>query len=522
MKLKTLLKATITTLCISLVTLVQAQNYSFTDVAKGGLKNSGTIVEGNVIKGYFYFYFSEKISRKNNAYEIVILNENLEEKSTAKIVEPKTTYMMEAAYNEKNILFKFYDTKSKMVSYRTMDPAGNLSAKETREANKHEISGYVNSISTDQENTNVQAISEKLFIDVHNYKDKQYKYSIQGLTNSGEIDWTYTPTNKMKIEMGEYLGNSDDQIWIQVSQSKGIMSRDYTFDLAGISTTGEEDFRIPLQTSRYNLLAHNATYKKEEDEIVILGEYYDIKDKSMKSDSKGVFIKVINSDGSEVSEDFISWSRDIGGMLSPVEKKDLGKYYVYFHKIIQTADGKILAIGEQYRKQVSAGGLALQMLAASSGNVSTDAGSMEIKLGKMIVIEIGADYTLSAVDIHDKKETRVNLPQGYGMVSQHLLAKVLKAEGLFNYSFTQNNDDNSLVTFSYVDVEKVKGKMRKQAVAHFISYVQGEEEYTADKLLLTTEASSIWFMPAKPGYVLIIEFFKKEKTMELRLEPINY
>ncbi|MFT5513864.1 MAG: hypothetical protein ACI8SE_002275, partial [Bacteroidia bacterium] len=473
-------------------------------------------------KGYFYFYFSEKVSRKNNAYEIVILNEDLEEKATNKIIEPKTTYLLEAAYNEKNILFKFYDVKSKMVSYRTMDPSGELSSKETRQANKNEILGYSNSINTDQENTNVQAINKSLFIDIHNFKDKQYKYSIEGLNNAGEIEWTYTPTNQMKIEAGTYLGNSDDQIWIQVAKSKGVMSRDYTFDLTGITTDGEEEFRIPLQTSRYNMLAHSATYKKENDEIVILGEYYDIKDKSMKSDSKGLFIKVITPDGSEISEDYISWSRDIGGMVSAEEKRDLGKYYVYFHKIIQTDDGKILAIGEQYKKQVSAGGIAMQILAASSGNVSTDAGSMEIRIGNIIVIEIGEDYKLSDVDIHEKRVSTVNLPQGYGTVSQHLLAKVLKSEGLFDYAFTQNNDDNSVVTFAYIDREKVKGKMRKEAVVNFISYIKAEDEYTSDKLSLETEATSIGFMPAKPGHVLIIEYYRKEGSMELRLEPINY
>lgn len=522
MRLKTITKTIFAICCLLASTTSMAQNYSFNNVSRSGLRNTGTIVEGNVIKGYYNFYFSEKVSKKNNAYEIVILNENLEEKASAKMVEPKTTHLLEAAYNEKNILFKFYDTKSKMVSYRTMNDEGKISAKETREANKNEIASYVNSITNDQENTNVQAINDRLFIDVHNYKDKQYKYSIQGLNNAGQIEWTYTPTNKMKIEMGEFLGSSEDQIWIQVSQSKGVMSRDYTFDLAGISLDGEEEFRIPLQTSRYNLLAHNATYKKEQDEIVVIGEYYDIKDKSMKSDSKGVFVKVVTSDGTEISEDFISWSQDIGSMVSPEQKKELGRYYVYFHKIIQTADGKILAIGEQYRKQVSAGGVALQMLAATSSNVSTDAGSMEIKIGNMIVIEIGADYQLSAVDIHDKKESRVNLPQGYGMVSQHLMAKVLKAEGLFDYSFTQNNADNSVVTFAYIDMEKVKGKMRKQAVVNFISYIKGEEDYTSDKMSLSTEASTIWFMPAKPGHVLILEYFKKEETLEMRLEPINY
>ena len=55
------------------------QNHTLEDVGRNALMSSGTIVEHNVIKGYFYFYFSEKISRKMNNYQIVLLDDNLKE-----------------------------------------------------------------------------------------------------------------------------------------------------------------------------------------------------------------------------------------------------------------------------------------------------------------------------------------------------------------------------------------------------------------------------------------------------------
>ncbi|MBO6516426.1 MAG: hypothetical protein JJ975_07730 [Bacteroidia bacterium] len=495
-----------------------AQKYSFENITRKTLRNSGTIKDNNVIKGYYYFYYLEKVSRQNTAYEVVILNENLEEKGSERIIEPKTTVLLEASYNGNSILFKFFDRKSKTVSYRTMNNAGEMSSKETRSCNKYEAQIYGTSTI---ENINIQPVSSELFVDIHNIKDKEYKYSVEGIGNDGEVLWTYTPTNQMKIEMGNYLGSSENQVWIQVSKSKGIMSRDYTFDLAGISHDGEEDFRVPLQTKRYNLLAHSATYKKDKDEIVVVGEYYDISDKSLKSDSKGLFVKVISPEGDEISEDFISWTRDIGAMVSAEKKRELSKYYVYFHDILQTADGRILAVGEQYRKQVSATGMAFKTLAAASGG-STNASAAEIKIADVIVIELSTNYELTSVDIHEKKPRKVLLEAGYGTVSQHLLAKYLKASGWFDYQFTQTNKDNSTISFAYVDIEKVDGKMRRQAVLKFISYVSGEDDYTSDKLELTSEASDIWLMPAKPGYVLIAEYFKKEKAVDFRLEPINY
>jgi hypothetical protein len=507
---------------LSLSTMVDAQEYSIDNIGRSRLQNSGTIMEGNLIKGYYYFYKSEKVDRKNNAYEVLILDENLNEKSSERIIEPKHTYMMEASYNGGFLMFKFYDTKSKSVSYRSMDNAGEISDKETREANKYEIMTYNSSIANDLENSSLHSVNDKLFIDLHNFKEKDYKFAMEGLNNNGEILWTYEPTNAMKIETGQFLGNSKDQVWIQIAKSKGIMSRAYTFDLLGVNSDGEEDFRVSLQTSRYNLLAHNASYNKDKDEIVILGEYYDIKDKSMKSDSKGIFVKVLSPDGDEVSEDYISWTRDVASFVSSEDKRELSKYYVFFHNIVQTSDGRILAIGEQYRKQVSAGGVAANILAASSGNVTTDAGMTEIKIGKMIVIELSPEYELTAVDLHDKKPRKEILPQGYGTVSQHLIAKILKSEGSFDYQYMQTNEDKSVVSFAYQDLEKVKGKLRKQSVLNFISYVGSEEEYTTDKLELNSDAFYIWYMPAKPGYILVLEYFRKEKSLEMRLEPINY
>ncbi|MCB9263230.1 MAG: hypothetical protein H6607_12720 [Flavobacteriales bacterium] len=499
-----------------------AQEYNIENVGRVGIRNSGTIMDGNIIKGYYFFYFSEKISKKENAYEIVVLDENLVEKSSSKMTDSKSAFLLEASYNGKNILFKFYDSKSKTVSYRTIDEAGKVSSKETREPDKTEQMTYLTAVTNELENTNLQAINDKLFVDIYNVKTKKYTFSVQGLNNSGKIVWTYDHVPTSKVETGSFLGSSKDQIWIAVAKAKNITTKNYSFDLMGLNTEGEKDFDIPLVNKKYNMLAINAVYNQKKDEIIVLGEYFDIEDKAMKSDSKGVFIKVISPTGEEISENFISWSRDVADLVSSEQKKELSKYYVFFHNVVQTADGRIYAIGEQYRKQVSAAGVAMNVLAASSSNVSTNASTMEIKFGNMVVLEISPDYELSKVHIHDKKARTDVLPQGYGTVSQHLLARLLKSVGMFDYCFTQNNEDASLVSFAYTDIEKVKGKLKKQAVVHFVHYVQGQEEYSEDKIELSTEASSIAFMAAKPGYVLISEYYKKEKKASFRLEPLNY
>jgi homogentisate 1,2-dioxygenase len=66
-------------------------------------------------------------------------------------------------------------------------------------------------------------------------------------------------------------------------------------------------------------------------------------------------------------------------------------------------------------------------------------------------------------------------------------------------------------------VEKSKGY--KGMTFNSISYFDGK--ITTDKINLKTDASQLRILPAKPGSVLLIEYFKKDKRLELRMEKVN-
>tara|TARA_B110000091_G_scaffold169049_1_gene181274 strand:+ start:82 stop:945 length:864 start_codon:yes stop_codon:yes gene_type:complete len=285
---------------------------------------------------------------------------------------------------------------------------------------------------------------------------------------------------------------------------------------------GELNYELELETSRYTLLPHNAFIDDKNGDMTILGEYYDADDKSMKAESKGLFVKVVDENGDKISDKYISWSRDIGSKVSSEDRREVQNYSIYFHDVQMTKSGKIIAIGEQYRKQLSAGGTAMKLLAAASGNVSTNASSLEMKIGKMFVVTLDENYDVGTVEILDKKPRRVVLPQEYALVNRHLMAKLMAAEGSFDYSFTQTNEDMTLISIGYTDSEKEKGKLMKQSKFHLVNFSDGEEEPVKDKIDLETEASDLYVMPAKPGFLLIAEYYRKEGKIELKLEPINF
>ena len=515
--IKTSILLTIAVLFIGINQAV-AQSQTLKNVGRNSLRSSGTILEGNIVKGYFFFYFSEKADSKNSIYEVVVYDENLKEIASESIKESKRASLLESSYNGESILFKFYDGKAKEVIYRTMNTKGELSDRVTREANKHELTYYNMSVSQELENTCVNALDKNSFIDVVTYKDKSYKYQINCIDNDGEQKWEYTPADSKGVFTGALLASNNDMFLMLQAESKSVMSRDYTFSLLALENeSGEEIFSIPMKSKRYNLMPYNAFFNPKTNNIIIMGQYYNLSDKSMKSESQGIFVKVIDKEGNDVSENFISWKTDIKTELPADKRAELAKYSVYFHDIQLTKDGKIIAIAEQYRKQVSAGGLAAKAL---SGNGAASA--TEIKVADMLIVTLNDKYELESATILEKKPSRVNLGAGYGFVNQHVLAKVVDALGYFDYSFTQVNEDNSLISIGYVDIEKSETGKGKELVLNIVSYSSGESEPTKDKVTLKTEADAIRVLPAKPGHVLIMEYSRKKKTIEIRLEPINY
>lgn len=267
-----------------------------------------------------------------------------------------------------------------------------------------------------------------------------------------------------------------------VYKTSTVLSKDFKFSILSINNLGEKNFQIKLENEKYNMIPHHAYIDPVERQIMVVGEYYSAEDKSFKAASKGIFIKKISLDGEELSEKFISWKKKIYAKLGEEERNEASNYYVYFHQIVKTANGKIVAVAEQYKKQVSATGVALKVATTALGG-STNASALEIKIGNMVVIVIDSALNVEDVKMVEKNSNHIVLAQEYQYLSQHLLAKIIKSEGGFDYYFTQNDSNYSNITFGYIDREKTEGKRKKSDVFNAINYASaGEGTFSSIKL----------------------------------------
>ncbi len=525
--MKNLVFLTLVLFSLLLPTQSIAQTKTFSNVLSMSLRNSGPILDNNEVKGYYFFYKQDKVDRKTNAYSLRILDQNLEPVGKKKIVDSKHIYLMEGTFNGESIMLKFFNTKTREITYRNYGTTAKLQSKETLALSKREMnmnaqiarSGQMGQDATKP--TTLFAIPGKGFIDYIARKDKKVGFDICFMpSNEGSKKWTFSTdyANSKMNEFGGYLFSNDEILLSGNTKRKKIISTkgvDY-FIMANDLKTGEKLWEKPLSDDKFELALMNTYDAGGEGQVVLSGSYFKKGANTIKAKSLGLFSIVMNlKDGSIVKKNFISWVKDAGKFLDINDKgkiKSIG--YIYFHKFIKTADGRIFGIGEQYKKAASTAGIIGAAL--GGGGVSV----VKMNIQDFYIFEFNNDFSLKDIKVFPKGKSGVELPSGFEFLSSSTIAMVLKSWGSFDYYFTQQEDDGEVMHICYLDYDRSQKKAEREYFGT-ITYVDGE--FTSDKIVLKKKKkTSINVLPAKPGHVLIMEYNRKEKTMTSRLEAINY
>jgi hypothetical protein len=188
--------------------------------------------------------------------------------------------------------------------------------------------------------------------------------------------------------------------------------------------------------------------------------------------------------------------------------------YMYVHQIVQTADGKIYAIGEGYKKAASALGIASQLLTRGNGLSMS-----KVQITNMILLNFDQDFNIKGAKIYDKNKNNIELPGGYEFVSLTLLGKMVKYYyGGFDYAYTQMNGDKTSFSVCYSDFVKEKGGYKGGT---FNSITVTDGKVTTDRINTKSDAKFSAIYPSKQGQVLIMDYFKKDKRLEMHIEKLN-
>lgn len=499
-------------------TTVIAQNSSLENVKRFRLRSSGAIINDGVVQGYYFFYKMDRKSRKTNVYGLQILDQNLEKVALKKIEGPKHLVLQEGVYNGKTIMLKFYDRKGKKYDFKQYDAEANLVTSKSMDVKRRYAASSKKSTGSDDEIDGVSlfSIPGKGFAHILMKKHKKVGFQIDYMSDDGELYWDYTsPKESKEVFFAEFLAANDDVLLLSVIKKRKLTSRKLMYSVLALDiNTGEKLYEKSLDDKNRPVQIMNAFLDPVTKKATLFGLYYKKGGDPIKDKSVGLFSYTLSDDGKFENKELTSWAKGVSKFLPTNAKGNMkGKGYIYFHKMIRTQDGKILAVGEMFNKEASGLGIASKLI--GDGNVSV----AKIVVKDLYVFEFDSEFKLQGVETFEKTKTNVQLPAGALLTGPQRLAYSINYQGGFGYEYTQRNQDNSIVTFGYVNREKKKGAKTK-IIYGAVTYADGE--FTTDKVDLGRRANNIGVFPAKPGHVMIMEYKRKEKKLEMKLEKINF
>jgi len=351
-----------------------SQKITLDNVAKVRLRNSGTIKENDVIRGYYNFYKVDKVDRKNYEFLLVLLDEDLNEVSSESITASKYLVLEEGAYNGEYLCLKFRNLKEQENSFRIYDNSGKLSYTKTLSNDyKGEMMNIFAYFNNDELKGRLIFAVPGGFIHYQNKViDRRLKSIVHFLPNEEGKGWKKVlKSGEKEVTNSTYLGTNGNLLLSSVIKRKNKMARDYFYYVQGIDLkTGEQKFMDKVEDTRYNMEIMSGFADTKSDNFKLFGMFYDKGEKIMKAKSKGICVYTMNPAGEIIDKKHLSWAKEIGAVIEQDERGKLADGgFLYFLDIVQAKDGNVFAIAERIKSAASAAGIVGNVLGGGGTSV---------------------------------------------------------------------------------------------------------------------------------------------------------
>lgn len=484
-------------------------------------KSISTIISNNEVKGYTLFFEADKADRKNKNYGLAIYDQDLKKVKEINLVKPKDDYMLvNNVFNDVAIAFMFYNFKEKTFEIESyskelnklgtkvitdVTTADNRLMKQSLVFDQKGESGFNSSI-------DIFAVPQKGFI----------KNSINGYSKGWVLEmYDNNLKNLWKLESGdskEYeniipISITEKYLLASLTKRSGLLSTKLESFLVLIDiATGKKLFEIsPENDPKEQLSITGMTLDGITNEIITVGDYYNKTDKPGVARSLGFYIKRFSIEGKELSKKSYAWTKEIKAVAG---KQVIDNTFINFtHKLTRTEDGKIYIITEQYKRSISVLGV------AAAGLGSGNSGILKGVIGNMIVFVINPDLSLAEVKQVEKDKSNVTLLSGSELYGPGITGWMMKMNGDFDYQFLSNSSNGKNFNVAYINYDKEKQEKTKKIVGNIVRGDDGK--LSVDKFDVTGKVGSSFIYPAKPGYIMMVDFIKKEKQLGLKLIKLN-
>jgi hypothetical protein len=473
--------------------------------------------EGGIV-GYTIFYKTDKADRKNDNYAFELLDEKLKKVNRIKVVLPRGTRLIQSVHNGINLGMMFYNTSGGKYIFKSYDATLKLVGSfESEKINSYERAA-LNHMADNESSTfyGIHAIPMKGFVRA-GYGEKKDQFSVTVFDVNFKKKWVYqTPEKQDGLETFVMSDINDKYITGLTMRRKGITSLKFEYFLTVFDfETGKKLIDVSAEKQKENL-SISATNLLDNDQLLVLGEYYDAEDKAGVSKSNGIYFKKFDiKTGKATNEIKLSWKVDIKKMFNQNGMKRIEENYSNFPmSLIRSANGHTYLIYEQYRRAVDGVGLAISALGGS-------ASIAKLKIGDLWMLELDENYKPLNVNYYIKESSNVILPEGANFFGTGFLGMYAKNTGEFDYQFTQQSADKRTFNVAYVNYDREEGEKSKPIVAGIFMSDDGKINY--DKVDITVPKKTYQYLYPGPGNsIMLAQYNYKEEVINLKLIKMNY
>ncbi|MCB0629675.1 MAG: DUF6770 family protein [Saprospiraceae bacterium] len=480
----------------------RAQSRSFGELAEVRIISLKALKIGERVDGYYISWEKEAEDSNGKELTIQLFDHNLDPIGQQVFKGTQNLLLQAVAYNGKNLAVRLWDRKkgiwcsiinSKGETIRTVELDERIP--ETLSPIKWIFGGL-----------NLQPVDNGFLISL-----------VHSKLTPGKTDFEYLyipddPAQKVlnyKFERGRtyyqvaaLLANEQELFLSRGCTTFKPRTKKTQLYLQGLNIkTGREVFRLTEADTRYKIWAKKAIIQN--DSIFVAGAYYEQDEQYLTDDPKGVFLLKLNRAGILLEEYYYSFDVQSLSDFSSADKTsgEAESYHILVHDICFTPSGGLVMAGETYQKS----GYGLEI---SSGLLA--AFNSQLNLTSAEFIEKPVITDLSSLRLFGRSRAAMALSSNY--------------RGIFNFRYLQQENGTCTAAFlshwqqtSTGYPVKFQKKEERDPTPHVYAYSLKNGVFIANQFSLNPNCTHSEIYPARGGYIMVKEYFEKEKDLNTRL-----
>jgi hypothetical protein len=494
---------------------INGQTVKLNTLINGKVIHSSTIVDSNEdIFGYFYLYDHGKSDKNIFSYRYVVLDKNLNLVTEGEFQEMKYSNFIlgtldlsiQVKYFKDKIWIRIFETdgsydtyfeRFRFIDLKTNELSRNYQFRNDSLLINKEIPRKISTIYTNRRIIPAYGIGfyNDVNVNIYDYKsylkiDDENKRKILMFDDQFKLKWEYPLVKNGQINLEKIYSDSTILLLVATNyDSKSYKSVNHSIKALD-AQTGLEKFEVGFSGRDKSFkIIKNA--KVQNGKLFIFGLYGSkLLNVGLDVDeTQGMFKTEIDIKTGEIlSENSLSW-KELGTYFSiPVYTNGTtisGSRCPFIHEFVTLKDGQSVCVIEYYQENTT-------------------------KIRDIVFLKL--DENLKP-QFHERvdKENRIKIKSnGVG----------IKNYGEFDYYFSQALSTEDEFLFFFITNKTGTSFFSKKNEYNILAYLDGQFQH--QKIELKTGESQVYPMPAKKGYMLLLEVFKEEnKSSELRLEKIN-